>query len=137
MMVTCKLDIDFDDPFPLSQVLMGLANYQCAIRLSSTKGIHMKIFDVTPTQNFVLRNLLDDKYRFAIDEARTRTGLQSINILWDCKNGKHSSVWVLWNTRYFAQYLLMSSARSLRDAVSNLHTYSVLEEFGQGSFLIE
>lgn len=134
-MVTCKLDIDIDDPYPLARVLMGVAPYQCVIRLSATKGIHMKIFHVTPTQNFVLRNLLDDQYRLAIDEARERNGLQSVNILWDTKNGNEASIWIQWNTRYFAQYLLMCSSRSLRDAIQNLNRQTMLYIMGLGGMI--
>jgi len=128
-MATVTLDIDNDEPYELARTLFTIANYDCSIRLSASKGCHMKIYDMSESAAYSIKTQLDDSYRVALDESRAKQDIACTNVLWDRKNGKHASIWVNTCTRYLAYYLLRDSGRSLRDSITNLFNRALLDEF--------
>lgn len=131
-MVTVKIDIDNDDPYLLARELFTMSNRECAIRLSSHKGTHMKIFDVTPSEEFSIRSRLDDQARFNLDiDRKKHCDKATTSVLWDKKDGKESGVWLHWRVRPLAFWLIRDTGRSLRDCITNLHTVLIMKEFSE------
>ena len=129
-MVTATLDIDCDSPYPLAKELFTMANYDCVIRLSATKGTHLKIFGLSASEAFSIRTRLDDSYRVQLDTIRYRHDKNlCTNVLWDKKCNKKAGIWLQWSTHSLAFWLLQDTGYSLRDAITNLFNVMVLREF--------
>jgi len=123
------IDIDNDNPYHLSSALLSLAPHLCAVRLSATKGVHMKVFGLSDSNYIYLKNRIDDQYRLALDESRAKRVTGCTNVLWDVKNGKRAGVWVTWNTHDLGEWLLSHSSYSLRDCIVDIYNGVMLREF--------
>lgn len=128
-MVTAKIDVDNDDPYLLAKVLMSIPNYRCAIRLSSKKGAHLRIYGMGEAPAYSLKSRLDDPFRVQLDESRERKGIACTNVLWDTKNGDSASAWIEWSVKALGFWLLRDTSRSLRDAITNLYNVVLSTEF--------
>ena len=129
-----KLDIDIESPYLLAKELFTLANHDCRIRVSATKGVHLIIEGLSPSQAFSIRNRLDDPHRMKLDEDRKRGNPNAtINVLWDKKDGKESGVWLHWRTHSLAFWLLQDTGRTLRNCIINLHNVMMLHEFQEAT----
>ena len=136
-MVRVKLDIDIESPYLLARELFTIANHECQIRLSATKGVHLIIEGLTSSQAFSIRSRLDDPHRLHLDEERLRGNPHAtINVLWDKKDGKESGVWLHWRTRSLAFWLLQDTGRTMRSCIINLHQVMVLHEFKEAVIAI-
>lgn len=136
-MVTVTLDIDCESPYALAKELLTMATYDCVVRVSATKGVHMKIYNLTASQAFSIRERLDDPYRVQLDSIRYRTDSKlCTNILWDRKGNNEAGVWLEWRTHALAMWLLQDTGVTLRSCIINLHNVMMVREFEECDMLL-
>ncbi len=86
-----RLDIDEYDELSLLKLLFSLR--PCQVRISASgKGLHVKKEGDADYTSWVY-TIWDDPKRLELNIARAKAGV-SHNVLWDIKQGKHTSEWV-------------------------------------------
>lgn len=116
-----KLDIDSDDPFKLATKIYKMGERICFFRLSSHKGVHLKVIAATKRDAELFRAIFDDPIRLVYDENRRKHKFEGfIGALWDIKDGKMCSEWVETTTISIGAFLINSPHRSLRNAMESM-----------------